>query len=67
MLEKRTVSQCISSDYCRGWNDAVDAVVLCCECDYHDHDGATGFCNYWGEWSNMSDYCNHVKRKGGDE
>lgn len=24
MLEKRTVSQCISSDYCKGWNDAVD-------------------------------------------
>ena len=24
MLEKKTVSQCISSDYCRGWNDAVD-------------------------------------------
>ena len=26
MLEKKTVSQCISSDYCRGWNDAVDAI-----------------------------------------
>ena len=25
MLEKKVVSQCISSDYCRGWNDAVDA------------------------------------------
>lgn len=25
MLEKKTVSQCISADYCRGWNDAVDA------------------------------------------
>lgn len=24
MLEKRTVSQCISSDYCEGWNDAVE-------------------------------------------
>ena len=21
---KRTVSQCISSDYCKGWNDAID-------------------------------------------
>lgn len=27
MLEKKTVSQCISSDYCRGWNDAVDAMT----------------------------------------
>lgn len=26
MLEKKAVSQCISSDYCRGWNDAVDAM-----------------------------------------
>lgn len=25
MFEHRTVSQCISSDYCKGWNDAVDA------------------------------------------
>lgn len=26
MLEKKTVSQCVSADYCRGWNDAVDAI-----------------------------------------
>ena len=26
MLEKKVVSQCISSDYCRGWNDAVAAM-----------------------------------------
>ena len=26
MLEKKVVSQCISADYCRGWNDAVDAM-----------------------------------------
>ena len=26
MLEKKTVSLCIISDYCRGWNDAVDAM-----------------------------------------
>ena len=26
MLDKKTVSQCISSDYCRGWNDAVDTM-----------------------------------------
>ena len=24
MIERKTVSQCISSDYCKGWNDAVD-------------------------------------------
>ena len=26
MLEKKVVSQCVSSDYCRGWNDAADAM-----------------------------------------
>lgn len=26
MIERKTVSQCISSDYCEGWNDAVDAM-----------------------------------------
>ena len=26
MLEKKVVSQCVSSDYCGGWNDAVDAM-----------------------------------------
>lgn len=26
MIEKKVVSQCVSADYCRGWNDAVDAM-----------------------------------------
>lgn len=26
MLERKTVNQCISSDCCKGWNDAVDAM-----------------------------------------
>ena len=26
MLEKKTVSQCVSADYCRRWNDAADSV-----------------------------------------
>lgn len=26
MLERKTVSQCLTSDYCQGWNDAVDAI-----------------------------------------
>ncbi len=25
MLERKTVSMCVSSDYCRGWNDALKA------------------------------------------
>lgn len=26
MVERKTVSQCVSADYCKGWNDAVDAM-----------------------------------------
>lgn len=26
MIERKTVSQCVSSDYCKGWNDAVDTM-----------------------------------------
>ena len=26
MLERKTVSQCPTADYCKGWNDAVDAM-----------------------------------------
>ena len=26
MVERRYVSECISSDYCKGWNDAVDSM-----------------------------------------
>ena len=26
MLERKTVSQCPTADYCMGWNDAVDAM-----------------------------------------
>lgn len=26
MIEKKTMSQCLTVDYCKGWNDAVDAI-----------------------------------------
>lgn len=26
MIGRKTVSQCVSEDYCKGWNDAVDAM-----------------------------------------
>lgn len=46
--------------------DAVE-VVRCCECKQHDHDGGAGYCNRWGKWSNMSDFCSYGKRKEGSE
>ena len=36
---------------------AVVEVVRCCNCEFHDHDGTAGYCNYWRRWSNMSDFC----------
>lgn len=36
MLERKYVSQCVSSDYCKGWNDAVDSIVRCNECKHCD-------------------------------
>ncbi|MBQ0088763.1 MAG: hypothetical protein KBT27_05485 [Prevotellaceae bacterium] len=29
----------------------------CYECDFHDHDGATGYCNKFKTWTNMSFSC----------
>ena len=45
--------------------DTVDAVevVRCCSCEKHDHDGATGYCNRWGKWTKMSDFCSYGERK----
>ena len=34
MLERRYVSECVSSDYCKGWNDAVDSIVRCKDCKH---------------------------------
>lgn len=52
--ERKVVSQCISSDYCRGWNDCVCAIsVVCCkDCKhYESYDpeegiGACGLISY---------------------
>ena len=40
--------------------DVVE-VVRCCNCEFHDHDGTSGYCNYWRRWSNMSDFCSRGK------
>ena len=34
-IEKKYMSQCISSDYCKGWNDAVDAIGRCKDCKFY--------------------------------
>ena len=40
--------------------DVVE-VVRCCNCEFHDHDGTSGYCNHWRRWSNMSDFCSRGK------
>ena len=40
--------------------DVVE-VVRCCNCEFHEHDGTSGYCNYWRRWSNMSDFCSRGK------
>ena len=42
---------------------AADVVkgVRCCDCEFHDHDGTSGYCNYWRRWSDMSDFCSRGK------
>lgn len=35
MIKHKVMSQCISSDYCKGWNDAVDEINCgCVGCKY---------------------------------
>lgn len=49
------------------YNGVVVLPCRCCECEYHDHAGGISYCYYWRRWTHMSDYCNHAKRKGGDD
>lgn len=35
MIEIKTVSQCISYDYCKWWNDAVKSIGRCGECNHY--------------------------------
>ena len=46
MLEKRTASQCTSSDYCKGWNDAVDEMPKWIDVNERlpERDGETVLC-----------------------
>ena len=32
-------------------------MMHCYECDYHDHDGASGYCNKFETWTNMNFSC----------
>lgn len=74
MLKKKVVSQCISSDYCKGWNDAVKQIVHCNECKYYaaeldERDGCIvesniGTCNVFEDYLvGMWDFCSFGKRK----
>lgn len=71
MLERKYVSQCVSSDYCKGWNDAVDSVVRCKDCKYWSNPytsrldglvrGDCEQCDFGGFWENW--YCADGERR----
>lgn len=74
MIEKKTVSQCITSDYCKGWNDAVDSIVRCKECKYMHHSTAfvTGrYCRLrnvnGGRFCKDNDFCSYGERRTDNE
>lgn len=50
-------------DVLNALNVDVAKVVRCCNCQKHDHDGATGYCNRWDKWTKMSDFCSCGERK----
>lgn len=35
MIERKYMSECVSSDYCKGWNDAIKKISCGCSgCEY---------------------------------
>lgn len=71
MIDIKTVSQCISSDYCKGWNDAVKSIGRCGECKHSSY-----YEEYGNRWCNLNlgsrivrenDYCNHFEPKEREE
>ena len=36
MIDRKTMSMCVSSDYCNGWNDAVRSVGRCENCIHYE-------------------------------
>lgn len=63
MVEKKTVSQCITSDYCKGWNDAVDGIVRCKDCNRSEKRNGDRYCKYWFDTVDPFHYCSKGERK----
>lgn len=74
MLERKYVSQCVSSDYCKGWNDAVDSIVRCKDCKHWKPSGAEagnlfenmepiGGCIYANFFRKASEFCSRGERR----
>lgn len=66
MIEKKTVSQCLTADYCSGWNDAVDSVVRCKDCKYC-RPAVTSEEKFWCKkhqvFPKETDFCSYGERK----
>lgn len=62
MIKKKTVSQCITSDYCKGWNDAVDSIVKCKDCKWGGYHEGKYYCRVLGGHS-ADWFCAYGERK----
>ena len=65
MIKKKFMSQCISSDYCQGWNDAVDSIVRCKDCKQAviKSNKEVSYCRYWGDLMENNEFCSKGERK----
>ena len=60
-IERKYVSQCVSSDYCKGWNDAVDSIVFCKDCTAFMAESS--ICSDTGYEVSDDDFCSFGERR----
>ena len=60
MSERKTVSQCVSSDYCKGWNDAVDAMPKWVSVEERlpkNGQWVLTYCGGYANWFELNKWC----------
>ena len=71
MIDIKTVSQCISFDYCKGWNDAVKSIGRCGECKnapfLSSRIKGMRWCRKFRSDVNSNDYCSYFEPKEHEE
>ena len=60
MIERKTVSQCVLSDYCKGWNDAADAMQKWFSVDEmrpENGEWVLAYCAGYANWFCLNKWC----------